>query len=93
MSFNPSKCSLLTVRRQDPSVTYFLGGQPIIKNNGHQYLVMEFGHNLSFTRHINSVVSKAQRTLAMLRRQLKTADTKTKLVAYCTLIRSGLEYG
>ena len=46
---------------------------------------MHFGH-------INNISSKALRTSGLLWQSLKPADTKTKLIAYYTLIRSRLEY-
>lgn len=57
---------------------------------------VEFTHNRSFNKHINNIVSKALKTLALpipiYISYLKNADTRTKLVAYNTLIRSDLEH-
>ena len=54
---------------------------------------VELSNNLKWEKHINNIVSKASRLLGMLARVLRTADTKTRKVAYETLIRPGLEYG
>ena len=49
-------------------------------------------YNPSFKDHIINISSKALRTLGLLCRSLKHADTVTKLIAYYTLIRFGLEH-
>ena len=43
--------------------------------------------------YIENLAAKATRMLHMLYRVLKDADTKTKKMAYCTLVRPILEYG
>ena len=59
----------------------------------HPYLGTELSYDLKWNPHVNKVASKALKLLRMLSRVIKTADTKTRKMAYNTLIRPALEYG
>ena len=79
-------------RWKKPPISVCLGGQDIKKVASYKYLGIDLQYDLSFKDHFNNISSKALKTLGLLRRSLKHADIKTKLIVYYTLIRSGLEY-
>ena len=72
------------------SITYVTKNLEILVNN-HPSLGVKFGHDLKSKAYIKNLAAKATRMLHMLYRILKGADTKTKKMAYCTLVRPILE--
>jgi len=92
MSFNTSKCCVLSIGEKDSTHSYFLNNNRLKNVNSHPYLGVEISHNLKWDDHIEKVTTKANKVRGMLGRVLKFADTKTRLVAYKTLVRSNLEY-
>lgn len=93
LSFNTSKCSVLSIKDSSLKQCYYLHNNRIKNVNSHPYLGIELNHDLKWNRHINIIVAKASRTLGMLWRVLKTADTRTRQLAYNALVRPILEYG
>ena len=93
MTFNAKKCSVLSVGQSNSHESYFLNNIILENVNSHPYLGIEISSDLKWNRHIDLTVSKTNRLLGMLRRVLKTADTKTRQVAYNTLVRPVLKYG
>ena len=93
LSFNTTKCSVLSIK--DPSLQqdYYLNNTRIKNVKNHPYLGIELSYDLKWNPHVNKVASKALKLLGMLSRVIKTADTKTRQMAYNTLIRPVLEYG
>jgi len=92
MTFNPSKCSVLSIGDKNSTQEFYLDATKIKNVNSHPYLGVELSSNLKFDKHYNNIVSKAGRLLGMIRRVLKTADTRTRKIAYDTLVRPKLEY-
>jgi hypothetical protein len=94
LTFNPSKCSVLSVGDLHSQPDFYLGGTKLQNVVSHPYLGIEFSNNLKWEKHIGIIiVAKATKLLGMLKRVLKTADTKTRQVAYNTIVRPVLEYG
>ena len=58
----------------------------------HPYLGVELSKDLSWSTHIDQTSSKANRMLGLLRRNIYNCSTRTKSIAYKTLIRPRLEY-
>ena len=54
---------------------------------------VEISYDSKWKGHIDKIVSKSTRLLGMLSRVLKSADTRTRQLAYYALIRQILEYG
>ena len=92
LSFNTARCAGLSIGEKDSEQFYFLNGRQLKNVNSHPYLGVELNYDLKFSRHIDKITSKASRVQGTLSRVLKTADTKTRLVAHKTLVRSNLEY-
>ena len=57
------------------------------------YLGIIIHRTLEFADHITEAVSKANKKLGFLKRNLKICPSELKKTAYISLIRSGLEYG
>jgi hypothetical protein len=94
MSFNPSKCQVLqlTTKRNPIKTRYSLHGRDLEITTSAKYLGVEFSQDLKWNKHINNQVSKANRTLGFLKRNIKTRNRKIKEVAYKTMVRPQLEY-
>jgi hypothetical protein len=93
LSFNPSKCSVLTIGESNSQQIFFYAGVQLQIVSSHPYLGIELSFDLKWSKHIDKIEAKANRLLGMLARVLKSADTKTRMVAYNTLVRPVLEYG
>ena len=94
MLFNADKCSVLTItHRQSPlKFDYTIGGKQLQHVTHHPYLGVELTSDLNWEYHINQTVSKSQRTLNLIRRNLYECSQNTKELAYKTLVRPSLEY-
>ena len=68
-----------------------LAGSNLELVDEHPYLGIVLQSKLTYSTHINNIACKAKRSNGVLRRVLK--DTKTKLIAFNTLVRPVLEYG
>ena len=79
--------------KQSQNTQYTLAGSNLEFVDEHPYLEIVLQSNLTFSTHINNIACKASRLNGMLRRVLKDADTKTRLIAFNTLVRPVLEYG
>ena len=72
MSFNPKKCSVLkiTQSKQPPFHQYLMCREEITHVDQQTYLGLEITKDLSWGPHIQKVVTKANRNLNMIRRNL-----------------------
>ena len=93
LSFNVGKCSVMSIKDSSLSQSYYLNNRRLENVNTHPYLGIEFNYDLKWNAHINKIVAKSTSLLGMLWRVLKSADTRTRQLAYYTLIRPNLEYG
>ena len=94
LGYSVSKCFLMTVgQKQSHKVQYTLAGSNLELVAEHPYLGIVLQSNLTFSTHINNIACKARRLDGMLRRVFKDADTKTRLIAFNTLVWPVLEYG
>ena len=94
MSFNASKCYVMTLARQEKRLSkyYELNGQILQKVSENPYLGLMIQDNLKWRSHINQIASSADRTLGFIRRNLRNCDEHFKATAYISLVRSVLEY-
>ena len=94
MDFNPTKCYVLSItRRRSPlSYPYTINGVQLEHVKNHPYLGVELDSTLSWNQHQKNTLSKSQRTINLLRRNLHGCSVKTKETAYKTLVRPTLEY-
>ena len=93
--FNQSKCQVLHVSRKKSQTLsqYELDGYrpeclPHVKDLG-----VIVSSDLTWSKHIEVVVAKANKTLGLIKRLLKdTSDLKVRKILYCALVRPILEY-
>jgi len=81
MNFNTSKCYHIQFGKSQPPgrlSKFVLNGQALATVSSHSYLGVELQQNLRWNNHIDSITNRATQRIAMLRRVLKHADTKTK---------------
>ena len=71
---------------------YSLKGHILDKEDYTKYLGVEFQSSLSWNRHIDHTVKKANSMLGFLRRNLGVNSEQTKATAYCSMFRPLLEY-
>ena len=96
MEFNKSKCQVLHVSKRKYSQTfpqYELDGHPLECLPQVKDLGVIVSSDLTWSKHIEAIVAKANKTLGLIKRLLKdTSDLKVRKILYCTLVRPILEY-
>ena len=94
MSFNVSKCEVMRMSRQRNPIShdYLLHGQVLEAVDNSKYLGVTLSNKLDWTKHVDSVAGKATKTLGLLRRNLSFAPSKTRAMAYKTIVRPQVEY-
>ena len=71
---------------------YYMGDCILETVDNHPYLGVVISNNLSWAKHINQSVNKANSILGLLKRNFWNCSPHTKEVAYKTLVRPRLEY-
>ena len=97
MKFNPSKCSVLRVKRpraEEIASDYQLKRVTLGKVSSTPYLGVSISENLEWGGggQISKIVSKMNSTLGFLRRNLKGCPSKLRDIAYFSMVLSLLEY-
>ena len=96
MAFNKSKCKVINISRKKTSIreaAYSMDNQsldcvPFITDLG-----VTLSSDLSWSRHIESILSKANKTLGLVKRVCKDLpDLKVRKLLHCALVRPKLEY-
>ena len=93
MEFHPEKCEVIHISNSKniAKTEYNLQGHSMKAVESAKYL--NWSHNLiKWNRHIDNTVSKANRVLGFLRRNLRVKSPCLKEKAYKTLVRPTLEY-
>ncbi len=95
MHFNVSKCNIMCISSQaEPCVSFYeMNGKILEQVDTAKYLGISLQATLEFARHIEETVSKANKKLGFLKRNLKDCPASMRKMAYTSLVRSGLEYG
>ena len=94
MIFNPSKCYTLRITKGKQPVIYpyHMEGQVLESVNNNPYLGVELSSTLSWDTHIGKILTKANRSLGFIRRNLGRCPTNIKRQAYLSLVRPHLEH-
>lgn len=93
MELNVTKCKVMRVSRTTSCMPiYYLNNTPLEIVSSYKYLGVHITNNLTWTKHIEYIINKANRMLGYLRRNFFSAPSSLKLLLYKTLIRSKLEY-
>ncbi|KAL8613876.1 hypothetical protein ACOMHN_032866 [Nucella lapillus] len=95
MSFNAGKCNTLHVspgRDLSFRSAYTLHEQTLEAVSSAKYLGVSMTKDLSWTKHVEMVAAKGNRTVGFLRRNLKDCTTEVRKATYTTMVRPTLEY-
>jgi len=94
MEFNPDKCEILRItRKKNPIIfPYKLHNTELKSTEAAKYLGVTITKDLNWSKHIDSITSKATSTLRFIQRNVKTNNQKVKTAAYNTYVRPQLEY-
>ena len=95
--FNIDKCLCLYFGHNNPCHEYYLnsdkGPIPVKKCSNEKDLGVVFDTDLKFDLHVNSVVSKANQVLGLIKRNFTDLDESSMVLLFKSLIRPLLEYG
>jgi hypothetical protein len=80
MEFNPDKCEVLRITRKRNLVIfpYTLHNNQLNSTQEAKYLGVTISQDLSWTKHINNITSKANSSLRFIRRNDKAPNKKIK---------------
>ena len=94
MKFHPQKCSILRVTRSQTPIIYDykLHGHTLKTETNSKYLGVIINNQLSWNNHIDNICTKANSSVAFLRRNLQISQHHIKSYAYTTLVRPQVEY-
>ena len=94
MSFNPSKCTIMSISRSSSPFIFFYSLCSVILQQVDEakYLGVLLSSDFMWSKHIQHLVSKANSTMGLLRRNLTTSSAKLREQAFISLVRSRLEY-
>ena len=96
MEFHPDKCQVLHVTNKKSAniIThdYILHGQTLTVVSEVKYLGLTLSDDLKWDKHIGKAISKANSTMAVLRRNVRVSSKTVKATAYTALVRPHVEY-
>jgi hypothetical protein len=94
MRFQPVKCNMMVLSNKKKNIefNYTLEGTTLEVLDQIKYLGVTISNDLNWAKHVNNVCVKANRTLGLLKRNLKQCSQDIKLQAYISLVRPVLEY-
>jgi len=94
MKLNIGKCVILTCSRSTSPLKhlYYIDNTVLNRINQHHYLGILFNSHMSFSMHINTIISNAMKTLNFVRQNVHNCNESTKAAAYLGLVRPKLEY-
>ena len=95
LKFHPDKCKVMKLGskiNKDQMVNYKMGAQDLDFSDMEKDLGVHIDNKLSFESHINTVVNKANRTMAIVRKTYDYMDATTFGLIFKGLVRPILEY-
>ena len=95
MCFQQDKCNIIRMTRggKHPLLhNYTLKGLPLVTVIQTKYLDVTLSGNMTLNNHVNSIANKGNRTLAFIRRNIRTSYLQANNLAYTSLVRPQLEY-
>ena len=95
MKFNTSKCHVMHITQailHKVNFTYSLGEVPLTAVEKSKYLGVTIQSDLKWKSHILDVSARANRTLSLLRRNIRYTSPTIRELSYFTLVRPLLEY-
>lgn len=95
LDLNINKCKQISMyRKLNPILTdYYINDSKLIKISEVRDLGVTFTYNMSFNKHIDLIIAKANQMLGFIKRWTKDlTDIKCILIIYFAYVRSQLEY-
>ena len=94
MAFNPNKCEVIRITNKKKPIIhdYKLHGKNLQTTKSTKYLGLNITDDLSWSKHINQLTTKANNTLKFIKRNIQTNNPKIKESAYKAYVRPLLEY-
>ena len=92
LRFNSNKCKVMHLGRQNPRQNYTMGGTTLATTTSEKDLGVYVDTELTFEKHIETVVNQANRMLGLIRRSYTYLDSQSLLKLYTSLVRPTLEY-
>lgn len=94
MTFNETKCvHLRFLPKLGPSPpTYTINSKTITSVDQHKDLGIILTSSLTFSEHYHQIISKANKTLGLIRRSFNTTSISAKKKLYLSLVRSKMTY-
>ena len=97
MEFHPGKCENLRITNLSTAsqikADYIIHSTTLAHTNSAKYLGVTIDSNLQWNEHQANIISKANSTLAFLRRNIPFCPQHVKNTCYKTFVRPVLEYG
>ena len=82
----------VTRKRKPLTTAYSLHNQELASVESAKYLGVEISNNLNWTKHVQSIAAKANRTSAFVYRNIRGCSHSTHTNCYKGLVRPTLEY-
>ena len=92
LHFNPSKCKVMHLGHQNPNRDYTMGATTLATTTSEKDLGVNVDTELTFEKHIETVVNQANRMLGLIRRSYTYLDSQSLPKLYTSLVRPTLEY-
>jgi len=94
MSFNPSKCTIITISRSNsPLHKFYMLCVVVLQHVSEaRYLGVLLSNDLQWSKHVQHITAKANSTLGLLRRNLHHCPEKLRELVYISLVGSRWEY-
>ena len=88
MELNPSKCQVVvTTSRRAINTLYYVYGQVVEAVTSARYMEVDVSSGLSWNTHTDRIIGNANRTLGVLKRNIKTKLPKVREIVCNTLVR------
>ncbi len=92
LPFHPEKCKAVHLGKQKNEFKYRLGDVGLESSTCEKDLGVQVDDNLSFSRHINEKITKANAIMGVVRRSFRHLDSHIFPKIFKTMIRPHLEY-
>ena len=95
MQFHPQKCTVIRInpnKRRLIITSYQIHGHTPEVVDSCKYLGVTISEDLTWRKHIDDTVNKANKTIGFVRRHLNDCSASVKSAAYTTMVRPRLEY-
>ena len=90
--FNANKCKVMHIGRTNTNSDYAMGTTTLVKTTNEKDLGIHVDPELTFGKHIETVVNRANRMLGLIRRSYTYLESQSLLKLYTSLVRPILEY-